>query len=192
MSVWDGRELVTAAYAGSAGSVAWNPADHGLITWAYDPVEGVATSTPLPTAGKIQTTLLKFPVAQQVTNICLFLVTAGNTLTAGQCFAALYQGGNLLGVTADQSVNWVGAGGYLPMAIVGGPVLPVPGIVEVAYWFNGTTGPAFLRANSLSAVDMNQSSPLLRYGSANTGVTTAPAQLGARSLSATSYWAGLS
>jgi hypothetical protein len=191
VSVWDGRELVTAAYAG-APSILWNPSDHGLITWAYDPVEGVATSTPLPTAGKIQTTLLKFPVAQQVTNICLFLVTAGATLTAGQCFAALYQGGNLLGVTADQSGNWAGAGGFLSMPIAGGPVVPVPGIVEVAYWFNGTTGPAFLRANSLSAVDLNQSPPLLRYGSANTGVTMAPAQLGARSLSATSYWAGLS
>lgn len=172
--------------------IEWAAADHGLATWAFDPAIGASNSTPLSTAGTLYLVKLHMPVAQTITNILLFLTSAGATLTTGECFAALYQNGNLLGSTADQSTAW-GTSGFKTMPISGGGVAVAAGDVYVGMWFNGTTGPAPLRGNGNSSVNLNLSASTARFGSANTGLTTtAPATLGAISGISVAYWAGLS
>ena len=85
-------------------SPTWQPADHNLISWAFDPAM-ISTGTKLPVGGTIYTIKLHVPVAQNVTNIILYFTSSGTSLVSGQCFAGLYQNGNLLGasVTVVQS-----------------------------------------------------------------------------------------
>ena len=173
-------------------SFLFQPSDHSLISWAYEPAVSVSTSSPLTPAGTLFLVRLHMPVAQNVTNIELWLTTAGATLTSGQCFAALYQGGSLLGTTADQSTNWASSGKQT-MAISGGAVAVAAADVYVGLWYNGTTGPAPLRANSSGAVNYKLATASARWVTANTGLTTsAPGTLGAFSSLSTAYWAGLS
>jgi hypothetical protein len=149
-------------------------------------------STPLATAGTFYVVRLHVPVATSATNILTSVVTAGVALTSGQCFAALYQGGNLLGTTADQSGSWISSGNKT-MAISGGPVAVVAGDVFVGFWFNGTTGPAFVRGTSLAFINFGLTLTSLRFGTANTGLTTtAPGTLGTISAFSTVYWVALS
>ena len=135
----------TSPSAGTSSN--WTAADQGLIAWNYDgPASAEGSSAPLATGGVMYVMAVKVPAAT-ITNILLAVVTNGATLTSGQCFAALYQGGTLLGQTSDQSSNWeTGTTRIATMAISGGAVTVTAGIVYVAAWFNGTTGPAFFRS----------------------------------------------
>jgi hypothetical protein len=192
-----------AAVAGSTGkapdaghahpATTFKASDHGLITWAFDPAVSVSTSSVLATAGTMYVVRLHMPVAASVTKIELHLVTAGSGLSSG-CIAALYQGGSLLGQTADQSAAWAGTG-QQHIAITGGPVNVAAGDVFVGMWFTGTTGPAPLRGNSSAAVNFNLAASVTRWGTANTGLsgtTTAPSTLGSLTTLTTAYWAALS
>lgn len=169
------------------------PNTYGLLAQAFDPAVATSTATPLATAGTIY--VIKLEIEQPlpaVTNIVTFLTAAGVTLTSVQCFAALYQGGVLKGVSAGQAALWESPG-LKTMPIQGGPVSLDAGFAYVGLWFNGTTGPAPLRGNSASAVNLNLAATASRFGTANTGVTTtAPATLGTISAAVNAYWAGLS
>jgi hypothetical protein len=172
------------------------PADYGLITWAFDPAIGNTTNTALTTAGTMYVVKLHLPVAQNITNIVYHVVGAGSVLTSSQCFAALYQAGSKLGITGDQSTNF-GSAGYYSAAITGGAVAAAAGDVYVGFWFNGTTGPALLRGTSggSGAVNLGLAAASSRFGTANTGLTTAgtvPSSLGTVAALTTAYWAALS
>lgn len=170
----------------------WQAADHGFIAWTYDGSVAGASSTPLTTAGTLYVMKLHVPVAASVTNIITYLTTAGIVLTSGQCFAALYQNGTLLGTTADQATNWASTGSKI-MAISGGPVAVGAGDVQVALWFNGTTGPAPVRSNGTSLANLGLTAAAARFATANTGVTTtAPGTLATTAALSVAYWAALS
>jgi hypothetical protein len=193
----------TAPTAGSAATfsrsdhahprVIFDPTDHGLISWNYDVSLGNAASAPLATAGTLYTQKLHVPVASSVTNILCYVATVGGTLTSGQCFAALYQGGNLIGQTADQSVAWTSTGAKT-MALVGGPFNVAAGDVQVVFWFNGTTGPALYRtAGNATFMNFGLSAANSRWGTADTGkTTTAPGTLATIAQAGVAYWAGIS
>lgn len=169
----------------------WQAADNGLISWAYDSAMA-GSSTAAATAGTLYVTKMHVPVAATVTNLITIVSTGGVSLTSGQCFASLYQGGVLLGTTSDQSTLWA-SGGPKIMAIAGGSVAVAAGDVYVALWFNGTTGPAFARQSALSSVNINLAGASSRFGTADTGRTTsAPATLGTVAAISMSYWVGLS
>lgn len=176
----------------------WGPADQGYIAWNYDaPSSTSGSNIALTTAGTLYTVAMKLPVAASITNITTWVAGAGATLTSGQCFAALYQGfaGTLLGQTADQSTAWTSVG-LKTMAIAGGPVSAAAGVLVVAFWFNGTTGPGFWRTGSTAGL-MNApaaSNAANRWGASTAGVTTtAPGTLGALTGSApAAYWAAVS
>lgn len=181
-----------------AVDLGWQPGDQGLLAWNYD-IGGAASggSTALTTAGTVY--VMAVPVRSQisVTNILAVLTVNGATLTAGQCFAALYAGagGTLIGQTADQASAWgAGAVKVVTMALSGGPFLVQPGIVYVAMWFNGTTGPTFFKTGSSSATaNVSLAAAASRFGTANTSVTTtAPGTLGAVSAASNGYWVALS
>jgi hypothetical protein len=62
----------------------------------------------------------------------------------------------------------------------------------VALWYNGTTGPAFIRGSSYAYVNGTLSGPALRSATANTGITTtAPATLGTKTGSIQNFWVAL-
>lgn len=194
----DGVNTALAAIAAAdlPASVAglWGSSDQGLIAWNMDPAYN-GGSTALPVAGTMTVMAVKLAAAANITNIVMFMGTAGVTLTAGQCFAALYQGagGALLGVTADQSVAWA-TGGLKTMAISGGPVAAAAGILYVGIWFNGTTGPGPSRGDTNGAKsNMGLAVASSRFGTANAGLTTtAPTPLGAITAQAQAYLVCLS
>ncbi len=193
----------TAPTAGSSANYArgdhvhprieWAAPDYGFITWAFDPANLGTAATALAVAGTMYVIKLHMPVATNVTNIITSMVAAGSGLTSGQCFAALYQGGSLLGVTADQSGVW-NTSGNKTMAIAGGAVAVAVGDVYVGMWFNGTTGPAPPRGvGGEAVVNFGFAASAARFATANTGLTTtAPGSLSGFAISNNAYWAALS
>ncbi len=170
----------------------WLASDAGYVAWAYDHALAVNSFTLTP-SGTIYTIKLRLPRSGTITNIHQVVLTVGNTLTSGQCFGALYQNGSLLAQTADQSVAWVSTG-HKTMAL-SAPVQAVAGIVVVAFWYNGTTGPTFPRAVSSSngITNVGMSAANSRFGTADTSITTTgPSTLGTLSAGSNALWAALS
>lgn len=167
--------------------VTWNPTDHGFQTWSFDPSQATGTYT-LATGGTVYVVALK-TLTKTVTNVVYNITTAGGTLTTAQCFVGLYQGGVLLGSSADQSTPWVSTG--VTTTALASPTPVNQGIVYAAFVFNGTTGPT-LAAGSTKG-NANVTAAASRYGTANTSVTTAlPASLGTVAALAQSPWVALS
>ncbi len=166
----------------------------GYKAWNYSPV--FCTTGTAPTAnGLIFVVKLYASSPLLITNLHLYVTTAGATLTAGQNFAAIYDSNkNLLGTTADQSAVW-NSTGLKTMAISGGPVTVPAGIFYIAFFANATTRPAFLRTTSTLTVILNGilSTANAAFASANTGRTTSmPATLGAFTAVGAGYWTGVS
>lgn len=154
------------------------PGDQGLISWSMDP--GIVSSQTAPNAaGTAHVVRLRVDVATTITNIFLRVGVAGSGLTSGQCFAALYQGGNLLAQTADQSTAWALTGTKtMPLST---PQAVAAGFVDVLFWANGTTLPQFIRGSTLADFTNVGGAATPRFSRANTGLTTtAPASIGAR------------
>lgn len=172
----------------------WDAPDHGYIAWAFDPALAV-NGVILGTAGTVSVVRLHVPVAATVTNVVLFGTTAGGTLTASQCMAGLYQGGNLIGTTASQATNWQTAGLYT-MPLTGGPFQVNAGDVYVAFFANGTTLPSFATAGGATGyaiINAGIAATASRFGTADTGrTTTLASSLGTIAAAVTAYWAALS
>lgn len=170
-------------------------ADRGYLAENYPFHIGI-NNTVLPTAGLLQLSKIRLPVGASVTNVILSVITAGGTLTAGQCFAALYTGAGVrVGVTADQAVAWASAG-VKAMALASGPFACAAGDYYVAAWFNGTTGPALMRSSGQGSGFINNgfATPNFLWATADTGLTTtAPANLATpQTGTGSAYWCALS
>ncbi len=167
------------------------PPDRGWFGWTNDP-ETAASSTALATSGTVYVFGVHIPDACNITNLVTQITTLGGTLTSGQCFAGIYQGGTLLGATVDQSAVWASPGttGVKSMAISGGPVAVAAGEIQVAFLFNGTTGPTFPRGNGNAFINTGFASP--KYATADTGRTTLPSTLGALTALSVAYCVGVS
>lgn len=173
-----------------AGGATWGPANQGLITWAYDPATNLVAGSAL-IAGSMVLIQMVIPATTTVHNIIMTVMTAGAGLTAGQCFACLYQNNTLLGATADQSAVWTSAG-TTTMALTS-PVTVTAGTVYAGAWFNGTTSPLFARGSASSADNIGLPSTNPRFAAGPVGLTTtAPATLPTLSPAAAAVWAALS
>lgn len=174
-----------------AGSV---PADRNFVAWNM-PYYGAPNTGGLTTAGTLFLIRIRRVPATNVSNIVMNQGTAGSGLTAGQCFAALFtSAGALIASTADQAAAWAGAGPRT-MALVGGPYALSAADYYVGLFYNGTTGPAFLRAGSSSGTITNigLAAPNLDFATADTGLTTAmPSTFGAQTAFAAQYFVALS
>jgi hypothetical protein len=173
----------------------WLAADQNLIGRSFNTAH-VQAGTILPTAGLLNLVRVKL-TSSIATNILIHLTVAGGTLTAGQCFAALYNSaGSLFGagaVTADQAANWQ-SGGLKVMPLNVAQTVPV-GYAYVAFFANGVTLPTLSRGvNSSSAIlNAGLSAPNFRYASADSGLTTTmPNSFGAQTGTATAWWVGVS
>jgi hypothetical protein len=159
-----------------------SPNVNGLAAWSVDPASA-SSSSANPAAGTAQVAGIDV-AAGTVSSIWMYVAGAGSGLTTGQCFAAIYQGGALLGATADQSTAWQSTGAK-QMALTA-PVTVAAGEVQVIFWSNGTTQPTFNRAGSGGSVNLGVSGATARFGTANTGLTTAaPSTLGTVSTAST-------
>ena len=181
-------DVATKSYSDT--KVGWGAADVGFIAWNYDPVAVFSNS--IPAAGALQMCRIKIPKAVTITNLYLSVVTAGATLTSGQNFAALFDvNRNRLGVTADQTTAWASTG--LKTMALTTPQAVAAGEYFVGFYANGTTRPAFARANAADVVNGILSLANARWAASSTGLTTAmPNPAAALTLSTTSYWAAVS
>jgi hypothetical protein len=190
-------QLLTQAGNGSVSAApawarlaAWQPADHGLATWSFDPA--VATSTNVPVSGTLQVVKVFMPFVSTVTNILLSVGTGGSTLTASDSRCALYNGaGTLLSGSADQSASWTSAG-LKTIALTTQQTNLAAGTYYVTFWSVGTTPPAFRTGLNSTTVNVGLSAANSRYATADTGLTTTPPNpLGTLTALSASYWVGL-
>lgn len=185
---FDGTASITTNNTG------WMPSDYGWLAWTHD-IIATGNDTALPN-GTLVISGIKIPTATTITNVILAISTAGSSLTSGQCFAALFQNGNLLASTADQSSNFTSSG-VKTMALTSAQSVSA-GLIHVGVFCNGTTNPIFFRASTgtgaiNSHVNAGLSSTAFRYAVANTGLTTAmPSTLGTQSSTNRMLWAAVS
>jgi Polysaccharide deacetylase len=191
------------AAAGSTGKAAdaghvhpraswWTAADYGFITMTMDPA--ICSNTVNPTAGTLGVARVHVPVAVTVTNVLLYVSTAGSGLTSGQNLAGLYNSsGTLLSGTADQTSAWASTG-LKTIALTSSQAVAA-GDYYIGFFANGTTPPLFARAAaSGSVVNVGLSVANSRFATGVTGnTTTMPASMGTLSpTGTTSFWAALS
>lgn len=180
--------------SGSGAPTNFTAADLGLKAWTYDSIAsagaGSATTTGVIYLAKV---IVRQPTS--VTNVVLFVATAGTTLTASQSFAGVYDStGTLVGTTADQSVSWTSTG-YKSMALAGGPFTLNPGAYWIAWTSNGSTPPQILRSQALNGTLYNGSLPASQYRYATNGTgTTLPATItpASNAVGLVAWWAALS
>lgn len=170
------------------------PADRGLLGWTQPPVV-LTGSTAMPTAGLLSLRLIRRVRAAPVTNIITYVGAAGTSLTAGQCFAALFRSnGSLVAQTADQATAWASTG-MKTMALAAGPHALDAGDYYVGAWFNGTTGPAFARSGTIfgALTNVGLAAPNFEMATTDAGVTTtAPSTFGTQTASVFEWWFALS
>lgn len=176
----------------------WLPTDQGFISWSLDP-PAASSNTVLPVAGTLYGARLHCPIPFTLTNLHAYTISGGVTLTAAQCFMAIYNAttGVLIGQTGDLSsgANSFLSGGAYTFAVTGGPIANVPaGDYDVVACFNGTTGPGLARGTSAASglINMLLTGTTARFFTADTARTTAPAVLGTKSVSAFSWLMGIS
>lgn len=164
----------------TANSPEFAPTDHGFLAWSLPPSD-IAAASAIGIAGQLYVAKLKISAPAMVSSIVTVLGAGGTSLTAGQCKAALYQGGSLLGTTVDQAAAWA-TGGEKVMALAGDPVAVQAGYAHVGVWFQGSGSPTFFRsqASGTSPLNVGLAAADSRTATANTGITTtAPGTLGA-------------
>ena len=170
----------------------WLPTDLGYKAWAFDPVLVDLGGYNEP--GWLYVTGVRIPHAMTITNLHLWVGVAGTSLTADQCFAGLYQGGNKLGETASQHTEWASTG-HKTMALTSTANVSA-GLAYVAFYFRGTGtlvqfGQARITTGYFGGNGALSSD--FRFAYANTGLTTAlPATLGTRTAIANKFWAAVS
>ena len=172
----------------------YDASDQGFFAWACDPALAAAAPLAMPTAGLVQTVRLKVP-ASTITNIHFLCTVAGAVLTAGQCFAGIYNSaGTLLKSTADLAALWAGTG-LLTAPLVSTQAVS-QGDLNVAFYFNGTTGPTLARLNTVSTIanaNTNTAVGQSRFATADAGrTTTLAATLGTLTAVASSFWVAVS
>jgi hypothetical protein len=196
------RTTQTAAQFVDSSAVAHNlvranaplPLDYSFLGWAYDPAAAGTNSN--FTGGVIQLVRIPLRATRTITNVVLYIGTAGATLTAGSCWAGLYDSsGNRLGQTADQASAWTSTG-TKTMAISGGPLSLAEGYYWVAFVATGTTIPSFLRASGVggAAINVGLAAASTRFGTYGTSQTTLPSTITPASIgqSNNAWWAALS
>lgn len=162
-------------YSGVTG-LGWGPGDSGYINWSFDPM--CCYQGTVLTAGSVYVAAVPIRKATTVTNVIINVYIAGGTLTSGQCFAALYQGGNLLDSTASQHTAWQSTG--VKTMALGTPQPVTAGFVYVAFYANGTTKPSISGSITSTIGGVNAFGGTARGGFADTGRTTSmPTTLGA-------------
>jgi hypothetical protein len=170
------------------------PNDQNLMGWAYDPANGVSAST--LTAGQIA--LIKVIAIKSGTVNNLYL--GNSTPAAGglvNSFVGLYDtAGNRLGLSADQSSAWNGAGaGSLKATMTSGVAV----VLGTAYYVAVLVGTATTAPNLVRGVQNNMHNAGLvtagtqRVMTSGTGLSALPSTITMSGAAASnnSWWAAI-
>lgn len=181
------------------------PEEIGFKAYTFDPL--LATLNAALPAGQV--VFARVPVRKTITiaNLHVYVDVIGATLTSGQNLGLVYsKAGVLLGRTASQHTTsgaqgWITTGEkVMPVTAEAGQSLTITGgptqyVIAAAYSV-GTTRPSFSRwdaARSMALANKGLAGNALRWGVANSGLTsTPPANLGSQASSSNYYWFGLS
>jgi hypothetical protein len=177
----------------------FDAADANLLAWNYDPAYMNATAY-APASGTVQAFRINIRRPMSVTNVIIFTVANGVTLTAAQSLCGLWtSAGARIGITADQSGSWVsGAPTFKTMALASGPFAVTPPFVWLLFLCVGTTPPTLgrLQSNWANGSNANLSAANSRWATGAAGQTALPAGSITPSTyltgMATQVWAGVS
>jgi hypothetical protein len=184
------------AAASGTSSFGFQPTDHNMVGWTFDPEECQGGTLLASAAGTLN--LIKFRAAgSTITNALMHFTAGGATLTG--TYAALFTAGGALlagSTSADQSTSWQSGGSKT--ITFGTPQSVTPGSLYYYGFFIATavTMPTITRAlNSSTAItNIGLSAPNFRYATtADTALTaTMPNNFGAQTGTATAFWVGFS
>lgn len=180
------------------GSVDWNTvpignfrpnAGNSALGWSFDSIQnsGTQTQSGMEAAGWHHYVRIEWPVTRTVSNITVYVSTAGVGLTSGQCFAVIYgSDGTRLAYTADQSGVWNSTGLKTmalatPSSSVSIPSSGPTDFIWVALYYSLTPGtiPRFfgnvaISFGSAPVLNMGCSNAQSRVAKQNIGDTTTP------------------
>lgn len=173
----------------------------GFKAWNLDPkmCPGAGTLLSSPGAGTVRSAKIVIP-AGTITNLHMQLGTAGASLTAGQCHIGLFDASkNLLSEATgpggvDLATTWSGTTGLLTMPLVT-PQVVTDGVFYIAFFYNGTTAPAFFAITSTKAGLANGLNSVANsnHASANTLQTISmPNPMGAFTATLVAYFVAVS
>lgn len=188
-----------AAYAGT-----WSPADHGLITWAFDPALAVSTGL-FPGSGPTRVTAVRLRSPATITRIVWHALGYAGGLQSGS-WAALYNAsGSRVALTGDLSTATYeppeqhGEGGGAISSPLTASYSAAAGIYYIAWRmiYNTSTGdgPMLLAAESSAGAPPNVFgyTPVRRFGVYTSGTASAPTSLTLANMEngANRFWAAL-
>ncbi len=169
------------------------PADYGVLSWSYPPP--ATSSSGAGASGTIYFMRLPVLTTAPITGVRLFQVSAGSSLTAGQCLVGLYDAaGNRVAVSGDQSSAWMSGAVLNKDGAFTSPYTPTPGDYWAAMLFNGSSGPVWCKGPPGGMISAGWS-----YGapypamSSSSGQTSLPASVTYSSLgfSGSAFWASI-
>lgn len=191
--VVDGDLTVSGTFTAPDTSVIYGvaPTDVGFANWAYDPI--AATGSTIFTAGRVYLISLYIRRAVTITKIGFGLNTAGASLTAGQCWAGLYNSAGTKVVDAAAETAMAAGTSYTQVTVASTALSA--GRYLVALLANGTVPPTVLRGSSNAGSDtgnLGLAAANMRFALGPTGQTTLPGTVTLSSLAAgPSFWTGL-
>lgn len=177
-------------------SASFLPNDHGYLNWSKDPADSTGGANPV--AGTVRMVKLpRLPQSYTISSVTAFVSVAGVALTAGQCFAGIYDSaGTRQGVTVDQAANW-GTIGLKNMALTAPFAVAANADMWVALVYNGTSCVFAVGASVTAFPDLfnaNQSAATARYTNGPLLQTSLPASvtMASRTNSGQSTWVAVS
>jgi hypothetical protein len=186
---------VLGSISGSSSSPEYffTPPDYDLLAWAFDPMIGNGNLLNTDLSGTLLITKIICPVDIAVGNIVMYYANNSETVTSG--FVGLYQNNILIGTTADMTSIWTTppVSNHLEMPLIGGPFVVSAGYVYVGIIINSSDGtlPAFgLKQSGLNNFGLTGTN--IRFGTADTSITTLPGTLGTVSTGSHGLWFALS
>lgn len=172
------------------------PAVHKLLGMSFDPVMASATKI-LETAGTLHYGKVFVPEPCKIKEIVMWMTSKASALTALENGLGLFAEGTraLLSAVAIAELieKWEGATGEVALSLLTPAVVPA-GFVTAGGYYKGTTAPTFAAAPAtIGAVNVGVSGTSSRYGTGDTGLTTALPNPIASSAAASSqpFWIGV-
>jgi hypothetical protein len=186
VTVSDVGDTITLATTGSGG---FTPADHGFITWSYDP-SLASSSTAMGTTGILHLVKVKLAAAATVTGVGLYISTVGSSVSGG--YVALYDStGTRVAVSSAITTAWQ-ATGYVQNAFTG-TYSAAAGTYYAAILQASGTAPTFSRSSTSLAVNAGLSAGSLRYSTYSSGLVVTPSSvtLASQAAPVAGWWVSL-
>lgn len=171
----------------------------GLLGESFDSaLSAVANKFKLTTAGTLYKARIPVRTEAKVSNILLYIVKEGATLTAAENFIGLFAEGTRKLVANATAAETIAAFEHAPGLVTVPLVTPVvvgPGYVDLGVYYKGTTAPELLSSPAATAalINASQTNANTRASSADTALTTAlPSTMSSTQTALTALlWAGL-